>query len=87
MKNESICPRTKFCPVFKRKIISEATGKEYRKDYCLVETNFPSCKRYQSFLASGLKTPRYILPDSSLPVEEIVEEAKKFAAHNTQAAS
>ncbi len=75
---ENSCPKTATCKLFNNNLLSKPEYAEtYRSLFCNAgEKKWSQCKRY---VVSGKlgKCPDYVLPNSSLTVDEIEARMKK----------
>ncbi|MBD3330475.1 hypothetical protein GF354_03005 [Candidatus Peregrinibacteria bacterium] len=78
MTDEEHCPKLKKCPILVKGVLfNERTGETYRHLFCSDKKKYPTCKRYLATIKSGLKIPDYIMPNTSLTVDEVIAKAKK----------
>jgi len=76
--NSNICPKVDKCPIFLENVLSiENAAIAYKTLYCSAgEAKYKTCKRYIVANIAG-SCPANILPNSTKPVEEILEQMKK----------
>ena len=81
MKKEKIitvCPKYLNCIIFNAKVIDEHHAKLYKNLYCSAgRDKYSRCKRYITSEKTGVAPPDYIMPNSILSVEEILEDMKQ----------
>lgn len=72
------CPKFIKCPLFSGKILeNKASTDIYKNLYCLNgKEKYTTCKRYITSEKVG-KCPGYVMPNSSLSIEEIIQRMKK----------
>lgn len=68
------CPKFVKCPIYQKNVFkNEAAGESYRNLYCNAgESKFTSCKRYLVSEKMGRPAPDFIMPNSSLAIDEII---------------
>ena len=74
MSDQSYCPVAGECFVYKNDMRhNELIGFSYKVLYCLQgNKKYMTCKRYQAFLKYGKHCTNSVLPNSSVPVDEII---------------
>ncbi|MCR5455380.1 MAG: hypothetical protein K6F33_10370, partial [Bacteroidales bacterium] len=61
------------CPIFREgTLLNEKTGETYKTVYCMTE-RYKQCKRYLVSQKCTLPIPVQVLPNASIPVDEIVK--------------
>ncbi|MDR2040105.1 MAG: hypothetical protein LBQ60_19450 [Bacteroidales bacterium] len=77
MNEDKFCERLKGCPIYAGYLKSnDVLSSAYKHKYCETENGKEICKRYQVAKIMGY-CPEYILPNSQLPVEEIIKDEEK----------
>ncbi len=80
MSEIGICPKFEACPIYNEKITlySQETLEIYKRNYCMAgEENYTKCKRYIFAQQTGQPAPLFVLPNSLLSVEQILEKMKQ----------
>ena len=73
---KNICPKAKKCPIFQRILEGEKLMEAYRNIYCHSgKEGREKCKRFLVSSKVGMCPPD-LLPNSTLSVEEIIEQVK-----------
>lgn len=74
---EYLCPKTPKCPLFNDNLLKRAGSADiYKNGYCRNIAKFKECKRYIISEKVG-KCADFIMPNSSLSNEKIIEKMKK----------
>jgi len=73
-----LCPKVEKCPLFNGTLLKRAGSEEsYKNLFCKSGTEkWLICKRYQTSEKVG-KCPDWVLPNSSLSLDEIVKKMKE----------
>ena len=72
-----ICPKTPKCPLFNHGLLKrQESADTYKKLYCNDPAKYKECKRYIVSEKIG-KCPPFVLPNSSLSIDEILERIKR----------
>lgn len=73
MENNT-CPKFPKCPIYQKDVfINEKAGTTYKKLYCTAgEAKYTTCKRYIISEKMGRPAPENIMPNCSLPIEQII---------------
>jgi hypothetical protein len=70
------CPKTPKCPLFNDGLLKrQESADTYKKLYCNSTDKYRECKRFIIAEKAG-KCPPFVLPNSSLSVDEILERMK-----------
>jgi hypothetical protein len=74
-----ICPNFGGCRLVKTDVVEpdDAKREAYIEAYCLKEETFTNCKRYITRKSLWI-CPDFILPDTSLTEDEIVDQYEKL---------
>ncbi len=85
MPEISICPKFEGCPIYNEKITlySQQTLEIYKHNYCMAgEENYTKCKRYIFVQETGKPAPLFVLPNSELSVQEILQKMEQDNAQS-----
>lgn len=76
MENSEFCPIYDNCSVYRDKIChNQIVGLTYRMLYCQqTHYRYKICKRYQIFEKIGRMAPYYVLPNTGISVDEIIQD-------------
>ncbi len=75
---KGLCPKVAKCPLFNGTLLKISGADEsYKNLYCRAgESKWSTCKRYLTSEKVG-KCPDWVLPNSSLSIEQIVQKMKE----------
>ncbi len=74
---EIICPKTPKCRLFNNNLLKRPETIEiYKSGYCNNRARYKECKRFIVSETVG-QCPDFVLPNSSLSLDEIFERMKK----------
>ncbi len=72
-----ICPKIAKCPLFNDNLlIRPESSTVYKNSYCLDHIRHKDCMRYKVSEKLG-SCPKFVMPNSMLTIEEIVERMNK----------
>ncbi len=74
----SICPKFEKCPIFREKLnLNKDTLEIYKNKYCFGgEQGYSQCRRFIIAQKTHTPPPTYVLPNSLMTDEEIIERMK-----------
>jgi hypothetical protein len=69
------CPFIESCSLLGDLLFITDTFREvYKKQYCENPSKYKACKRFIVFSETGKQVPDYIMPNSQLSIEEILQK-------------
>ena len=74
MENANTCPKFSKCPIYQKNLFfNEKAGTTYKNLYCSAgDIKFKTCKRFLIAEKMGRPAPDFIMPNSSLSLDEII---------------
>jgi hypothetical protein len=76
---EENCPKSEKCPIFIGGVLKrEQSERIYRSLYCTAgKDSYQKCVRYQVSQKTGNPVPINVMPNSTRPIDEIIETLQK----------
>lgn len=72
-----MCPKTVKCPLFNNNLLKRKESEEtYKSLYCKTADRYKECRRFKVSNQFG-KYPDFVMPNSTITDNEIIEKMKK----------